>query len=135
MWWDECLRKPRNLSAHAELVAVDGQVVNWTPQGNRVAGHDIDLHSRNSDDFNLWGNNDTIWVANNVNDVSSPFNRIFTYNNVPVTETFGSATYSVEESDDTSTTDMEENEVEITVTLNAEPQRQVVLPITCKRRR
>ncbi len=108
----------------------DSKLYAYDLSGKRVAGHDIDLHSRNSDAFNLWGNTDTIWVANNINDVSSPFNRIFTYNNLPVTVTFGSATYSVEESDDTSTTDMEENEVEITVTLNAEPQRQVVVPIT-----
>ncbi len=108
----------------------DRKLYAYDLSGKRVAGHDIDLHSRNSDAFNLWGNTDTIWVANNINDVSSPFNRIFTYNNVPVTVTFGSATYSVEESDDTSTTDMDENEVEITVTLNADPQRQVVLPIT-----
>ena len=108
----------------------DRKLYAYDLSGKRVAGHDIDLHSRNSDAFNLWGNTDTIWVANNINDVSSPFNRIFTYNNVPVTATFGSATYSVEESDDTSTTDMEENEIEITVTLNTDPQRQVVLPIT-----
>ena len=43
---------------------------------------------------------------------------------------FGSATYSVEESDDASTDDMAENEVVVTVTLSADPERTVTIPIT-----
>ena len=42
---------------------------------------------------------------------------------------FGSATYSVDESDDAGTTDVTENEVEITVTLSADPERTVTVPI------
>ena len=42
---------------------------------------------------------------------------------------FGSATYSVEESDDSSTTETKENEVTITVTLSADPERTVTIPI------
>ena len=43
---------------------------------------------------------------------------------------FGSATYSVQESDDTTTTDITENEVTVTVTLSADPERSVTIPIT-----
>ena len=42
---------------------------------------------------------------------------------------FGSATYSVEESDDSSTTETKENEVTVTVTLSADPERTVTIPI------
>ena len=42
---------------------------------------------------------------------------------------FGSATYSVEESDDTSTTEDKENEAVVTVTLSADPERTVTIPI------
>ena len=46
-----------------------------------------------------------------------------------VTVSFGSATYSVEETDDTSTTEDKENEVAVTVTLSADPERTVTIPI------
>ncbi|MCY4530593.1 MAG: hypothetical protein OXD46_16395, partial [Chloroflexi bacterium] len=49
---------------------------------------------------------------------------------VPVTVSFASATYSVEESDDSTTNDMTENEVVVTVTLSADPERTVTIPIT-----
>ena len=46
-----------------------------------------------------------------------------------VTVEFGSATYSVEESDDTTTTEDKENEAVVTVKLNADPKRTVAVPI------
>ena len=46
-----------------------------------------------------------------------------------VTVSFGSAAYTVAESDDTDTTDVTENTVEVTVTLSADPERTVVIPI------
>ena len=42
---------------------------------------------------------------------------------------FGSATYTVAESDDTSTTEATENEVVVTVSLSADPERTVTIPI------
>ena len=111
----------------------DRKVYAYNFSGERVAGHDIDLHSRNADAGAIWGNDDTLWVANDINDVSSPFNRVFTYNNVPVTVTFGQSSYTVAESDDTSTTEVAENAVQVTVTLSADPKRQVVVPITATR--
>ena len=47
-----------------------------------------------------------------------------------VTVSFGQASYSVAESDDTTTTTEAEHEVEVTVALNADPERQVVIPLT-----
>ena len=46
-----------------------------------------------------------------------------------VTVMFGPATYTVDESDDTSTTGVTENTVEMTLTLSADPERTVVIPI------
>ena len=46
-----------------------------------------------------------------------------------VTVSFGSATYTVAESDDTGTAEVTENTVEVTVTLSADPERTVVIPI------
>ena len=46
-----------------------------------------------------------------------------------VTVNFGAATYSVDESDDTSITETAENEVTITVTLSADPEMVVTVPI------
>ena len=46
-----------------------------------------------------------------------------------VTVMFGQATYTVDESDDTSTTGVTENTVEVTLTLSADPERTVVIPI------
>ena len=111
----------------------DRKLYAYNFSGERVTGHDIDLHSRNADAGAIWGNDDTLWVANDINDVSSPFNRVFTYNNVPVTVTFGQSSYTVAESDDTSTTEVAENAVQVTVTLSANPKRQVVVPITATR--
>ena len=42
---------------------------------------------------------------------------------------FGSAAYTVAESDDSDTPDVTENTVEVTVTLSADPERTVVIPI------
>ena len=47
-----------------------------------------------------------------------------------VTVSFGSAAYTVAESDDPDTTDVTENAVEVTVTLSADPERTVVIPIS-----
>ena len=46
-----------------------------------------------------------------------------------VTVSFGSAAYTVAESDDSGTTNVTENTVEVTVTLSADPERTVVIPI------
>ena len=46
-----------------------------------------------------------------------------------VTVEYGSATYSVEESDDATTTETKENEVTVTVKLSADPERTVTIPI------
>ena len=46
-----------------------------------------------------------------------------------VTVAFGSAAYTVAESDDPGTPGVTENTVEVTVTLSADPERQVVIPI------
>ena len=46
-----------------------------------------------------------------------------------VTVNFGTATYSVDEGDDTSITETAENEVTITVTLSADPEMVVTVPI------
>ena len=46
-----------------------------------------------------------------------------------VTVSFGSAAYTVAESDDSDTTDVTENTVEVTLTLSADPERTVVIPI------
>ena len=47
-----------------------------------------------------------------------------------VSVSYGSATYGVVESDDPNTADASENEVEVTVTLSADPERTVIIPIT-----
>ena len=47
-----------------------------------------------------------------------------------VTVSFGQTSYSVAESDDPSTTNVAEHEVEVTVELSANPERQVVIPLT-----
>ena len=43
---------------------------------------------------------------------------------------FGAASYTVEESDDTGTDAVQENEVEVTLTLDADPERTVAIPLT-----
>ncbi len=47
----------------------------------------------------------------------------------PVTVEFESAAYAVQETDDTATMDVKENEVEITATLDKDPGREVIIPI------
>ena len=48
---------------------------------------------------------------------------------IPVTVSFGQASYTVAESDDPSTTNVTENEVTVTVTLSADPEREVVISL------
>ena len=43
---------------------------------------------------------------------------------------FEESTYTVAETDDATTTDEEEHKVEVTVTLSADPEREVIIPIT-----
>ena len=47
-----------------------------------------------------------------------------------VTVSFGASTYGVDETDDTSTTMAKENEATVTVTLSADPERTVTIPIS-----
>ena len=47
-----------------------------------------------------------------------------------VTVSFGSASYSVAESDDSSTTSVAENEVAVAIMLSADPERTVTIPLT-----
>ena len=56
----------------------------------------------------------------NITDDDDPF----------VTVGFGASAYTVAESDDTATPGVTENEVEVTVTLSANPERTVTIPIT-----
>ena len=54
-----------------------------------------------------------------------------TDDDVPDVEvSFGAATYSVAESDDTTTTETRENEVVVKVTLSIDPERTVTIPLT-----
>ncbi len=56
----------------------------------------------------------------NITDDDDPF----------VTVEFGASAYTVAESDDTTTPGVTENEVEVTVTLSANPERTVTIPMT-----
>ena len=47
-----------------------------------------------------------------------------------MTVSFGASTYSVDETDDTTTTMVKENEATVTVTLSADPERTVTIPIS-----
>ena len=49
---------------------------------------------------------------------------------VAVTVEFEESAYTVAESDDAETMDVTENEVVVTVTLSADPLREVIIPIT-----
>ena len=51
-----------------------------------------------------------------------------------VTVDFEDSTYTVAESDDSSTMDEEEHKAEVTVTLSADPGREVIIPITKNQR-
>ena len=55
----------------------------------------------------------------NITDDDDPF----------VTVEFGASAYTVAESDDTTTPGVTENEVEVTVTLSADPERTLIIPI------
>ena len=48
----------------------------------------------------------------------------------PVTVSFAQASYTVDESDDTSTPAVQENQTTVTLTLDSDPLRTVVIPIT-----
>ena len=48
----------------------------------------------------------------------------------PITVQFGAGSYSVDKSDDTGTSNVTENEVAITVTLSADPERTVTIPLS-----
>ena len=47
-----------------------------------------------------------------------------------MTVSFASASYTVAESDDSSTTNVTENKVSVTIRLSADPERTVTIPIT-----
>ena len=93
-------------------------------------GLDFRTTSSNANAYGIWANSDTAWVVNVNSADDSPFVRIYTYNNIPVTVNYGAATYSVDETDDTSTTEVNESQVTVTVTLSADPKRTVTIPIT-----
>ena len=99
---------------------MDDKLYAYDLSGSRVEGNDIDLHSSNSDPAGIWGNDNTVWVVNSASADGSPFDRVYTYNNVAVTVSFGQAAYSVGEG----------SSVDITVTLSADPERTVAIPIT-----
>ena len=88
--------------------------------GVRVEGYDIGLHSSNAGAGGIWANDDTAWVVNSATEDGSPFDRVFTYNNIPVEVSFQSARYTVAES----------GSVTVKVTLSADPKRTVVIPLT-----
>ena len=88
--------------------------------GNRVEGHDIGLHSSNAGAGGIWADDDTAWVVSSVTEDGSPFDRVFTYNSIPVRVSFGRSSYTVAEG----------SSVTVKVTLSADPKRQVVIPLT-----
>ena len=87
--------------------------------GVRVEGYDISLHSSNAGAGGIWANDDTAWVVNSATEEGSPFDRVFTYNNIPVEVSFQSATYAVAEG----------ASVTVTVAM-VDPERTVTIPIT-----
>ena len=87
--------------------------------GVRVEGYDIGLHSSNAGAGGIWANDDTAWVVNSATEEGSPFDRVFTYNNIPVEVSFQSATYAVAEG----------ASVTVTVAM-VDPERTVTIPIT-----
>ena len=89
--------------------------------GNRTPGLDFRPTSSNANAYGIWANSDTAWVVNVDSADDSPFVRIYTYNNIPVTVNYGAATYSVDETDDTSTTEVNESQVTVKLTLSADP--------------
>ena len=100
--------------------ADDNKLYAYDLSGTRIEAYDISLHSSNSDAVGIWGNSNTAWVVNSTDVDASPFDRVYTYNNIPVTVSFEQATYSVDEG----------RSVEVKVTLSADPQRTVTIPIT-----
>ena len=88
--------------------------------GARIPEFDIGLHSTLDRAGGIWGSGDTVWIANNHSEGASPFNRVYTYNNVPVAVSFGQSAYTVAEGGD----------VTVKVTLTADPERTVIIPIS-----
>ena len=68
--------------------------------GARIPEFDIGLHSTNDSPGGIWGSGDTVWVVNSDSRSGSPFDRVYTYNNIPVAVSFEQATYTVAEGDD-----------------------------------
>ena len=83
-------------------------------------GYDISLHSSNEGASGIWANDDTAWVVNSATEDGSPFDRVFTYNNIPVKVSFESATYTAAEG----------RTVTVKVTLSSDPERTVTIPLT-----
>ena len=98
----------------------DDKLYAYDLSGSRVEGHDISLHSSNPDATGIWGDDDAAWVVNSTSDDGSPFDRVYTYNNIPVTVSFELGTYTVAEG----------NSVTIQVVLSADPERTVTVPVT-----
>ena len=88
--------------------------------GARIPEFDIGLHSSNNVAGGIWGSGDTVWVVNESNRIGSPVRRVYTYNNNPVAVSFEQSAYTVAEGGD----------VTVKVSLSADPERQVVVPIT-----
>ena len=74
----------------------DDKLYAYDLSGGRVAGHDISLHSSNADAAGVWADDNTAWVVNDASD-DSPFDRVYTYNNIPVTVSFEQTSYTVAE--------------------------------------
>ena len=100
--------------------ADDSKLYAYDLSGTRVAGYDISLHSTNSGAAGIWGDDDTVWVVNGVSVDGSPFDRVYTYNKLPVTVGFEQDAYSVAEG----------RSVDVKVTLSADPERTVSIPLT-----
>ncbi len=100
--------------------ADDSKLYAYDLSGTRVAGYDISLHSTHSGAAGIWGDDDTVWVVNGVSADGSPFDRVYTYNKLPVTVGFEQAAYSVAEG----------SSVDVKVTLSADPLRTVSIPLT-----
>ncbi len=105
--------------------ADDSKLYAYDLSGNRVEAYDIDLHSSHSGAAGIWGDDDTVWVVSSVSADGSPFDRVYTYNKLPVTVGFEQAAYSVAEG----------SSVDVKVTLSADPKRTVTVPLTRIHRR
>ena len=103
--------------------------------GNWESSQTVAVSAAHDNDFT----DDTGTITHRVRSSDSDYNnrsvgsvavRVDDDEEVPVTVKFGRADYTVAESDNTSTTAVEEHKVEVTVTLSADPKRQVEVPIT-----